>query len=77
MPDLRDHICGKHNKAFRDCGCIEKLAKDLHVWEKPVRLKIALKRPCPNCGWKWTTDPGCTVFCSCACQIVYNTNQKA
>jgi hypothetical protein len=69
MPDLRDHICGRHNKPFRDCGCLKKLAKDLQVWRKA----IPLRRPCPNCGRKYTYDPGCTAFCSCACDVVHNT----
>lgn len=76
MSDLRDHICGRHHKPFRECGCLAKLAKGLHVWRDPapapMREKILLKRPCLNCGWKWTTDPGCTLFCSCACQVIYN-----
>lgn len=70
--DLRDHYCGKHAKPFRECGCLAKMAKGLRT----MREKIALKRPCPNCGRKYTTDPGCTVFCSCACEVVYNTREK-
>ena len=66
IADIHDHICGKHLVPFRDCHCLDKLAKSIMPWRM-----VPLKKPCPGCGRGYTFDnsPSGSEYCTVACEL--------